>query len=164
MKELRVSFKTAKLAKDIGFDWYVDHYYSTTKRDFAKIKPSMFDNSDNVLSRADYNNNYANTISAPTLEHLRQYIIEEYYYYPSVYRVNDKWVASVYNVEIGRYVVGYNLNHLFENYELALDKSLRLTIEFIRKYNIMKIDCSGICGGTRVVQRIKQLRQGNTKD
>lgn len=76
MQEQLIEFKTAKLAKEKGFDWEVNHYYDTTNCNWHRV--SKYENLTNKcwIQEPDGSNckSRIGWISAPTQSHLQKWL------------------------------------------------------------------------------------------
>ena len=118
MEEQLISFETAKLAKEKGFDWLVDTYYLGSVR-YDTIEPKS------------YNKNKIK-VSAPTQSLLQKWLREEHSLHieltPTVIK-EGYWYSCVYHLEEFYTILVDRKKDL--SYEEALEAGLKKALELI---------------------------------
>lgn len=119
MKEQLISFKTAKLAKEKGFEEFCAYYYNIKTK---TLKIHMYDDNPNVIS-LQTSKNAALIISAPTQSLLQ------------------KWLRVKHNIHSDSFFNGNNFTYAinchkdwksgFKTYEQALGKGLQAALKLI---------------------------------
>ena len=117
MKEQLVSFKTAKLAKDKGFNWKVSlHYESNGNCFFDKVECNF--------------NNVELICSAPTQSLLQKWLREVHNIHITVTSISQE--SWQYHIQKPKDKLGDNYNEDYENYEEALEDGLQEALKLIK--------------------------------
>lgn len=144
MQEQLISFETAKLAKEKGFDIITNKYYKSinplvTKKD---LKINLLDNE----LKTNYNfRSYAGLYLAPTQSLLQKWLREEHGIHIELYRHNPNnkltWYASLYDLTEESHIYGFKASFYWtnvdgkavrhESYEEALEKGLQEALKLI---------------------------------
>lgn len=137
MKEQLVSFETAKLAKELGFNWKVRTYYGHA------CNPHIAYDKEDYSIPVDFNNddNYKDLISAPTQSLLNKWIRDVHKHYIEIN------VSSIVPYDYGKYFVRniFDINTRSDNlllcikhgtYEKALEYGLHCALNLIKAKNM----------------------------
>lgn len=137
MKEQLVTFETAKLAKEKGFDWVV---FRTYHEDFPKEKAELQydgDYDDAWIDEQNWNNWYEGHISAPTQTLLQKWLREEF---GLIMWVQPCWEddrsIEGYTFELVRddkqgSLLGEDHDEFWDKFEDAFEAGLQKTLTFI---------------------------------
>lgn len=148
MKEQLITFETAKLAKEKGFDSEVYSYYTKKQRLFNTLEPTYDDGrkmpQGHMVSSMNYNED--DTFSAPTESLLKKWLREVHgIYVNSEHDLNPKGDGILYHTNWGfinastsesrntwyRVGGGYSENEEFKTYEQALEAGLQEALKLI---------------------------------
>ena len=137
MKEQLVSFETAKLAKELGFNWKVRTYYGHA------CNPHIAYDKEDYSIPVDFNNddNYKGLISAPTQSLLNKWIRDVHKHYI------DIRICSIHDHDYGKYCVcrifdistgcdNLLLGITHKTYEKALEYGLLWTLNLIKAKDV----------------------------
>ena len=128
MKKELITFETARLAKEKGFDWGVRHYYG------SPMNPHICYAKDDYGIPRDYNSkdkgNPSYYISAPTQSLLQRWLREVHNIHIRVEYNNPFYIGCFL---IPDYKARYNLaSRTSETYEDALEKALIKALKEIK--------------------------------
>jgi hypothetical protein len=131
MKEQLITFQTAKLAKEKGFDEIVDYIYMTNH-----TTEVLFENI-NDLKHSDGNNPF---VSAPTQSLLQKWLRDEHNIHIDIHAAQIAWnnkcsyLRSVFKIK-GKHVsneyVSYRVKEV-KTYEEALEEGLQEALKLIK--------------------------------
>ena len=126
MKEQLISFKTAKLAKEKGFDVSVDRYY-----DFIGDTCSN-------MGMINFNVSKSELYSAPTQSLLQKWLRENHTIHcvsiPTYqYENKPSWFYYVQNLESGCAIITQGSNPM-DDYYNALELGLQKTLEYLNNH------------------------------
>ena len=127
MKDTLITFETAKLAKEKGFDWSVS-WYATHKRK-APTNPDSF--YPELSTFKNWNNNedlnFYDRYSTPTQSLLQKWLREEHSLFISV---------TTYSIECNRVnlIIDNDIKYAseYKTYEEALEKGLKEALKLIK--------------------------------
>ena len=134
MKEQLISFETAKLGKEKGFDWEVQTFYDNESKRLKKVRGyEDWNTEDDGLGFKPY--------SAPTQALLQKWLREEHKinvesnYLPNIQKYRCLYVPmskSISNKEKYSLRSKYYGTDDFETYEEALEKGLQEALKLIK--------------------------------
>lgn len=127
MEEL-VSYKTAILAKEVGFNWKVRTYYGQV------CNPHIAYDKEDYSIPVDFNSdNNRGLISAPTQSLLNRWLRDVHKYYIDIFiRPDGSYcICNIFNISIGGDNSIMHINH--KTYEEALEYGLYYTLNLIKK-------------------------------
>lgn len=137
MKEQLISFKTAKLAKEKGFDEYCDYIYKKDK-DVRKCcyyegENDDFDEGYNKNSELPFFEN--DLITAPTQSLLQKWLRETHKIHLSIdnnnYEKLGNWCFDIHNLPKTIKYLWTRGDKTYSSYEEALEKGLQETLKLI---------------------------------
>ena len=131
MKEQLVSFETAKLAKELGFNWKVRTYYGHT------CNPHIAYDKEDYSIPVDFNNddNYKGLISAPTQSLLNKWIRDVHKIHIIIRSIDPHNYGSYCVPNIFDISIGYDNPLLYithKTYEKALEHGLNCALNLIK--------------------------------
>ena len=119
MKEQLVSFDTAKLAKEKGFDWNVDSCYGAWSAIlYSKMTHDNSDDEENIH------------LSAPTQALLQKWIYKKFGYWVDVHRVGTKFRAGIECMSTANSIWSNDID--YNEPEEALEKGLQEALKLIK--------------------------------
>lgn len=131
MEEL-VSYKTAILAKEVGFNWKVRTYYGHV------CNPHIAYDKEDYSIPVDFNSdnnsaNYKDLISAPTQSLLNKWLRDVHKYYIDIFIHSDSsyCVRNIFEISIGGDISIIYKNH--KTYEEALEYGLYYALNLIKE-------------------------------
>jgi len=124
MKEQRITFKTAKLAKEKGFIDNCSYYYSNKDR---VLKPFMFDDNPKVISLCNGKEFNLLTI-APTQSLLQKWLREKH----NITIWFEDWNDNKYGIHVNQSdETMYMPNMILGTFEQALEQGLQEALKLI---------------------------------
>jgi hypothetical protein len=133
--EQLVTFETAKLAKEAGFDWPVQNKFDKSGFLNGVISPNMRRYGDpsnyNDPCFQDEGRQYT---SAPTQSELQKWLREKHFLCVSPLYTVAGYTFNIYNIKTGR--IEYSVssdNDYYMIWETAYDKGLLLSLKLIQK-------------------------------
>jgi len=98
MEEQLISFKTAKLAKDKGFNIEVFNWFYLKENRFIDQLPIEWKSSEKLNFNLDFNNKLENQVSRPTQSLLQKWLREKHNIHvnPDIYHI---WYYTFKNIE-----------------------------------------------------------------
>lgn len=139
MKEQLISFETARLAKEKGFNYKVDRYFGLPNMilyNFKKYKQKQFKvECEKGLYQPDNFNKYSITVSAPTQGLLQKWLRDEYnincrvasnalFYHFAMIEILEDGAAQM---------CGPKEMKVFKTYEEALEEGLQEGLKLIKQ-------------------------------
>lgn len=136
MKEQLVSFETAKLAKELGFNWKVRTYYGHA------CNPHIAYDKEDYSIPVDFNSNdYKGLISAPTQSLLNKWIRDVHKHYIDIricsihsHNYGKYSVCNVFDISTGSDNLLLCITH--KTYEKALEHGLYCALNLIKAKNM----------------------------
>ena len=137
MKEQIVSFETAKLAKELGFNWKVRSYYGHT------CNPHIAYDKEDYSIPVDFNNdnNYKGLISAPTQSLLNKWIRDVHKHYIRIqvssivpHDYDKYFVSNIFDISTGCNNLLLGITH--KTYEKALEYGLYCALNLIKAKDV----------------------------
>lgn len=125
MKDTIVRYKTAKLAKEKGFNWKAFSYYKSEMSLF-NIFPDYEQDIDNWNDITSYINCY----SAPTQSLLQRWLREVHNIHITVTSISQE--SWQYHIQKPKDKLGDNYNEDYENYEESLEDGLSEALKLIK--------------------------------
>ena len=126
MKEEVISFETAKLAKEKGFDWKCLHFYCINSTCNHIDTPYEYSFRVNANFNSEDNFGYGKTWSAPTLAFLQQWLREKHKIdvLPTMSRNSRTYGYRIFCIEDGKTIEYVHIYEKHETYEQALEQGL----------------------------------------
>lgn len=102
MKETRITFETAKLAKEKKFNIEVTHCYGENHRECGEYELLEYNslctgNSDELINRITGYNDYC---WLPTIDYNTQGYYRDYYYSAPTQSLLQKWLRDIHKIEV----------------------------------------------------------------
>ena len=146
-----VTYKQAVNLKELGFDWYVNHYYDEDGEVIENLIETTEDS-----NYDDFNNGYEdekNYCSAPTLVQAQKWLREKYNYIIELISLSKTiWTGKYTNCNL--FQNGYKIDiNIYSSYEEVLTKCIDTCIEEIKSFierkeineNISQLNGKYIC-------------------
>lgn len=128
MKEQRISLKTAKLAKEKGFD---QHPFRAAYDNYQAYYPEYKDGSGDIVLKSPLFNLEHVIAMAPTQSILQKWLREKYLLHIEVHREEDDWEYEIYEFAHGNKHIptGFKTHSTFEE---ALEEGLFEALKLIK--------------------------------
>ena len=144
MKEELISFDTAKLAKEAGFDWNTEKFYITKGKlrgiQYYDSTPNNKTINDEWFATLD--NEETAFCTAPTQNHLHTWIRAKTNCYISPHYESNQWyyiiVTILPDTSEGINHKDWYLEDGYSTYEKAMEKGLQEKLKLIIKWNLEK--------------------------
>lgn len=123
MEDTLISFETAKLAKEKGFNWKTYYYYNLD---------SKLNDESTILDRVNgmYNHKFQGGNSAPTQSFLQKWLREKHKIHVQILPYNHKYLISL--LKYGQNGSNPNFDEEHSTYEEALEIGLQEALKLIK--------------------------------
>lgn len=133
IEEQFVSFDTARLLKEAGFDVPCEHFY--TDDDYGEMERRRLTNPVN-------HNAYTDDYSCPTQSLVSRWLRDAHQIHVGIVCYDDEWFWDLWKTNgsvIGVYTIKYHGEKLFPSYEEAMEAGIQEAIKFIKQQDNERI-------------------------